>query len=390
MLFFLPQIYIGTSGWSYEDWIGPFYSSKHNLFSQYTEIFSTAEINSTFYSFPSYDFMKKLSKASPPGFKFSLKLTKILTHKKLLNPRLGIFKDLEMFLNNIKPLKDSGKLGAILIQMPPKPPSSFPYFEEFISKLPSDKFQFAVEFRHIEWLTDEYFKILNENNIACVTVDEPLLPPVLSFTADFSYFRWHGRGRRPWYYYLYSEEELKEWVPKIREAVDKNKVFYGYFNNHFRGYAPRNALQMLKLLGIANRRQRQKLKEIDTYFKETEREKTKESIIKAFESGKFEDVLKGFSGIKRYERAVDIPDSEVYIREEGEKIYGKVKEYKIIIDLEGKDIIHNCEDWKKRVEGKKFCKHVTKFFLALPRNKALRILEDIVSNFDEWSFVYEG
>ncbi len=390
MLFFLPQIYIGTSGWSYDDWIGPFYTDKYRLFSQYTEIFNTTEINSTFYSLPSYDFMRKLAKAAPPGFKFSVKMYKGLTHKKLLNPKLGVFDDLQLFLKNISPLWKNGVLGAILIQMPPKSPSHFPYFEEFLSKLPSDKYQFAVEYRHPEWLKDENFKILSENNVAYVVVDEPLLPPIVKLTADFSYFRWHGHGQRPWYYYLYSEEELKEWVPKVREAVNKSKRFYGYFNNHFRGYAPKNALQMLKLLGVANRRQRTKLNEIDKYFKETEREKTREAIIKVFQTGNVEDIVREFSGTRRYERALEIPDSQVSFKVEGDIIRGKVKDYSIVIDLDEKSIIHDCEDWKKRVEGKKFCKHVAKFFLAIPRELALRILTDIASNFEDWSFEYRG
>ena len=108
------------------------------------------------------------------------------------------------------------------------------------------------------------------------------------------------------------------------------------------------------------------------------------------ESGDLENILREFSGNRRYERAIEIPDSQINLHIEGERIYGKVKEYKIVIDLEEKNIIHNCEDWKKRIDSKKFCKHVTKFFLSIPRNKALRILEDLISNFDEWSFIYEG
>jgi len=390
MLYFLPQIFIGTSGWSYEDWIGPFYKRKQNLFSQYSEIFNTTEINSTFYSIPTYGFMKQLSRAAPPGFKFSLKLYKGLTHKKLLNPKLGVLDDLEVFLKNIQPLKRNGMLGAILIQMPPKPPLAFPYFEEFLSNLPSDNYQFAVEFRHPEWLSDEYFKLLEESNVAYVVVDEPLLPSIVKVTSDISYFRWHGRGQRPWYYYLYSEEELKEWVPKVKEAIDKSKVFYGYFNNHFRGYAPKNALQMLSFLGVANRRQRLKLKEIDRYFKETAQEKTKEAIMKVIENGDREQIVKEFSGEKRFERALDIPDSAVDIKVEDRRIEAKVKEYTVVIDLDEKIIIHNCEDWRKRVDSKKFCKHVAKVFLMIPKEKALKVLNDIISNFEEWSFVYEG
>jgi len=84
-----------------------------------------------------------------------------------------------------------------------------------------------------------------------------LLPPEVHVTADFTYFRWHGRGKQPWFDYRYSEQELDEWVPKVRETAGKVKKVYGYFNNHYHGYAPENCLYLLERLGLMTDAQKQ-------------------------------------------------------------------------------------------------------------------------------------
>jgi uncharacterized protein YecE (DUF72 family) len=76
-------------------------------------------------------------------------------------------------------------------------------------------------------------------------------------TSNFSYFRWHGRGEKPWFDYRYSKEEIDEWVPKIKDSASKVKKVYGYFNNHFHGYAPENCLQLLEKLGLLTSEQKQ-------------------------------------------------------------------------------------------------------------------------------------
>jgi len=82
---------------------------------------------------------------------------------------------------------------------------------------------------------------LKDYQIAYTNVDEPLLPPEIHLTADFAYFRWHGHGQEIWFDYLYSKEELEPWVPKVEQAAASLKKVYGYFNNHYHGYAPETA-----------------------------------------------------------------------------------------------------------------------------------------------------
>ncbi len=382
------RLYVGTSGWDYEDWIGPFYSSEKHLFFQYSEVFNTVEINSTFYSYPSANFIKGLARVAPLGFKFSAKIPREITHKKKLNPSLGIENDLKRFLEIMHPLKASGKLGAFLVQLPPLARKDLHHFEDFLNILPTEKYRFAVEFRHESWLCEQIYSLLEKYNVAFTIVDEPLLPPVIKVTAGFAYIRWHGRGKRPWYYYMYSIKELEEWKPRVKKVMEETGIVFGYFNNHFRGYAPANALQMLNLLGIINRNQRRKLKEIEYYFNRRIAELIKEKARKIQpEKVSLEDLLLLFLDKKRLERGREIPDSQVKILEASDSlIKARVKNYTIIIDFKNKTILHDCADWEKRCTSMQFCKHMAKLFLTIPGKLARETLAKIAGELDEWEF----
>jgi uncharacterized protein YecE (DUF72 family) len=137
--------------------------------------------------------------------------------------------------------------------------------------LPSDV-SFAAEFRNKSWVgKGEAVELLRAHNVALTTVDEPLLPADTTTTADFAFVRWHGRGDKPWYNYRYRQDELREWKEKVEAIATKTKKVYGYFNNHFHGYAVENSLKMMELLGSANAQQRKLLaqvsKRIDAGFK---------------------------------------------------------------------------------------------------------------------------
>ncbi len=377
------RIYIGTSGWDYEDWIGSFYERETNLFSQYVRVFNTVEVNSTFYTLPTRKFLENLFRAAPRGFVFSLKMYRGITHKKLLNPK-AVEQELDLFFKSLEPVRSTGKLGAILIQLPPVGTKEIPWFRDFLELLPKG-YRYAVEFRDKSWLNENAWKTLAELNIAYTIVDEPLLPPDLVVTSDFTYIRWHGHGERPWYYYHYTLEELREWVPRIQKLADQVSLILGYFNNHFRGFAPHNALQMLALLGMLDREKKQVLKRMDEYFSSIPGDKLLEAR-KAVASGDVEGILRALAGEKRFARGLEISDRDVSVEMLGDSVAGRVKEYVVEISTRDRRIYHNCEDWRKQLESKRFCKHMVKFFLKIPRDTALRILNDIVSNIDEWDF----
>lgn len=386
----VPSVLIGTSGWSYEDWIGPFYATERGMFMQYSRIFRTTEINSTFYSMPSQKMVRGLSRAAPPGFVFSVKLFRGITHKKLLNPRLGAGEELSKFLEIAEPLRRGGRLGSVLIQLPPKPLSLFRgYIEDFLALLPTKKVRFALEFRHKSWLREEVYSLLERYDIGLVVVDEPSLPIVPRVTSDFAYIRWHGRGERPWYYYRYAEDELRKWVPIVKGLLDQADRVFGYFNNHFRGYAPLNALQMLSLLGAASKRQEQKLADVLEYFRIGTLEEVRRGLERASKRGSWESVIAILAGDTRFRRAQEMPDSNVGgLRISGSRVEAEVRDYVILIDVAGRIVVHDCEDWRKRIEEKRICKHVAKLLLVLPKRISENILKDISLNYDEWGFKY--
>jgi uncharacterized protein YecE (DUF72 family) len=250
------NIFLGTSGWSYREWEGHFYQKgEKRKLRAISRVFKTVEINSTFYRYPSKGLVMGWLRYSPSDFVFTAKLPKVITHDKKLGLKGDVKADLETYLELMRPLQLSGKLACLLIQLPPKydyNPENLKTFFEFLD--PS--FKYAVEFRNLSWMRMETWSLLKECNVAYTNVDEPLLPPEVHLTADFTYFRWHGRGERPWFDYLYEKAELDEWVPKVEEAAGNVKKVYGYFNNHFHGYAPENCLYLIEKLGLLSEEQK--------------------------------------------------------------------------------------------------------------------------------------
>ncbi len=257
------NIFIGCSGWSYEkDWVGTFYKSKRSMLSQYQEIFDITEINSTFYKYPDENLIGYLAKKTKPGFMMTAKFPRIITHDKRLGKVARIDEDVSYFLKIMRPLNDVRKLKALLIQLPPYDVNSLGNLESFLASL-SDEFRYAIEFRHKSWFTKQNFDLLEKYNVAFTVTDSPLLnQPVIWITTDFSYVRWHGHGKDIWYDYLYKYRELIDWAPIINKIAKETNAVYAFFNNHFRGNAPLNALEMLEILGIINPIQKKKLIEM--------------------------------------------------------------------------------------------------------------------------------
>jgi uncharacterized protein YecE (DUF72 family) len=204
-------------------------------------------------------------------FVFSAKLPKVITHDKKLGLKGDVKADLDAYLELMRPLQLGGKLACLLIQLPPKYDYNPENLESFFQLL-DPLFRYAVEFRNLSWMRDETWNLLESYKVSYVNVDEPLLPPEVHLTTDFTYFRWHGRGERPWFDYRYSKEEIEPWVPKVEKAAQKVKKVYGYFNNHFHGYAPENCLYLLENLGLLTEEQK----------KAKEKSKKKQSQLGAF------------------------------------------------------------------------------------------------------------
>ncbi len=255
-----PEIILGTSGFSFVDWIGPFYpegTRRADMLSLYAGRFSAVEINATYYRIPPASTMESLDQRTPARFEFVLKAHQSMTHEKF-PPDSTTF---EAFRACAAPLARSGKLRGVLLQFPWafRPTLGARKRLDLLSAELADVAPLFVEFRHASWLTDRVFRYLEERGIGYCSVDEPalpgLVPPLARITGKVGYVRLHGRNEANWwgkggdrYDYDYSPEELKEWVAKIRELAEKSSKVYVFFNNCHAGQAARNALLMRDMM----------------------------------------------------------------------------------------------------------------------------------------------
>ncbi|MFX0175653.1 MAG: DUF72 domain-containing protein [Candidatus Hodarchaeota archaeon] len=257
------KVLIGTSGWGYDEWVGPFYPknlSKEDYLSFYSEIFYTNEINTTFYNIPSKYIVENWVKKTPKNFVFSAKIPKSITHDCKLETN-ECLNDLHYFLEIMDPLIKSDKLLAFLLQLPPSfnKNDHFSNLKEFIEHWPGNLDQAAyhlvVEFRDKSWMSEDVFNYLKNNNLTYCSVIEPLLPPRMDVTnPKLAYIRFHGYGKEIWFDYLFEEEEIREWSIPIKNVINESERVGIYFNNHFSGYAAKNSLMMMKELNITPRK----------------------------------------------------------------------------------------------------------------------------------------
>jgi uncharacterized protein YecE (DUF72 family) len=385
----LNNIRLGTAGWSYREWIGPFYKKgETRMLRAHSRVFKTVEINSTFYAYPSKGTVMGWVRYSPEDYVFSVKLPKLITHEKMLNLEAGAEADLYRFCDLIRPMLLNGKLGCVLIQLPPKYAFDRDHLERFFGILPAE-FRFAVEFRNLSWVRDETWALLKKYGVAYTVVDEPLLPPDVRVTADFAYFRWHGHGSRPWFNYRYTPEELQPWVPKVCEAAKSAKTVYGYFNNHFHGYAVENCLQVLEMLRALTPQQAEAKITVERYFKRAAkiRKPTLEAFIEHREATR-ENLLAAFMDSTRLLRARRIKDGDVKIQEATDnQVKAVIRGYHVVIDLHNRTVQHDCADWSRMFPHKRFCKHIGKLLLTLGEKQAIDILKQLSAEKDAWEFM---
>jgi uncharacterized protein YecE (DUF72 family) len=257
-----PRVLVGTSGYSYDDWVGPVYpqgSARQDFLSLYSREFPIVELNFSYYQQPNPRMLDRMIDGTPSGFTFALKANRSMTHEIDENWE----KDIQAFRQGIQPLVGAGRLAAVLLQFP----YSFGYTPESRSRLSTlceklEGLPLAVEFRKSEWLREQVFEGLRRRGVSLVSVDEPdlpkLLPPTTETTGPFAYVRFHGRNKEAWwtgdnasrYDYLYNADELQEWVQRIRLILERVPVLLLFFNNHWRGNAAQNAREMRRLLQL--------------------------------------------------------------------------------------------------------------------------------------------
>jgi uncharacterized protein YecE (DUF72 family) len=250
---------IGTSGYSFEDWRGAFYPQdlpKGKMLDFYATQFDTVEINSTYYGIPSPSVFLHMANKTRDDFHFIVKVHADVTHK-----RKDSAESIQKLLEAVKPLEDAGKLQGFLAQFPysfKNNPDSRKHLKEVRAALGDHKL--FAEFRHRSWLTEKVLDGLKEYDIGFVSVDEPqiglMMPPEAHVTNGVGYVRFHGRNSETWYDhdkgdrydYLYSEQELQEWIPRIQQLESHASLIYLFFNNCHLGQAVKNAKMMKELL----------------------------------------------------------------------------------------------------------------------------------------------
>jgi uncharacterized protein YecE (DUF72 family) len=242
----MPEVRIGCSGFSYPHWKGIFYPeklSRRKWFQHYCSVFSTVELNVTFYRLPAPATFDKWYQETPLDFAFSLKGSRFITHVKRL---LVKEESLDLFFKGALRLKE--KLKVVLWQFPPTFKINTERLINFLKLLRGYPARNTFEFRHESWITSDVIEICKEHNTALCMADWPAFIDNLPLTSDYVYLRRHGEGGN--YDTCYSKAELKKDAKRIKDYLKSGKDVFTYFNNDAYGYAPRNARELIDLLPL--------------------------------------------------------------------------------------------------------------------------------------------
>lgn len=234
------EVRIGCSGWSYRDWRDDFYPPElpaRDWLAHYASVFDTVEVNATFYRLPKLEMVSSWAEQVPKGFLFAVKASRYLTHVK----RLGdLGPGLDRFWERIEPLREAGKLGPVLWQLPASFERDDDTLAAALSALP--KADHCFEFRHPSWFAPSVYKLLEEHGASLALGDDPRVDlPAASPSGPIAYQRLHhgsdGKDGN------YSDRELDTWRRRIAAWRARRRVFV-YFNNTELGFAPRNAAKL--------------------------------------------------------------------------------------------------------------------------------------------------
>ena len=252
----MPTPRIGTQGWNYDAWVGPFYpegTRPVDFLRVYARAFDTVEVDATFYAIPPAATLRDWASRVGEDFQFALKLPQEITHENRLR---NVAPALEQFFDRAREL--GPKLGPVLVQLGPDfAPTELPALATFLPTLPRD-IRVAVEFRQRGWIHDGVLALLAEHNVALALTDARWIPrkTMLSLaerpTADFTYIRWTGPDREIVDYsriQVDRSREIEAWA-RILPSIASKIAVYGYFNNHFAGHSPASARELQSRLGL--------------------------------------------------------------------------------------------------------------------------------------------
>jgi uncharacterized protein YecE (DUF72 family) len=250
------RIRLGTQGWNYDAWVGPFYppgTRVGDFLTVYARAFDTVEVDSTFYAIPASKTVRGWAERTPEGFTFALKLPQEITHERKLRDSDDLLTE---FADRARELGD--KLGPVLIQFGPDfAPTELPALAQFLPKLPRD-IRFTMEFRQKGWIHDGLLALLAEHHVGLTLTDgrwiqrKQMMSLANRPTSDFIYARWMGPDRSIVDFSRIQADrsrELETWAGILWELAEQGFDVYGYVNNHFAGHSPSSTRDLQRLLG---------------------------------------------------------------------------------------------------------------------------------------------
>jgi len=240
----MARVHVGTSGWTYDGWRGPFYPEevpKKDWLGHYGGRFSTAEVNGSFYRTPSLDAVRAWRKQTPDGFVFAWKASKFITHWKRLSEKSD--NSLALMETRLRAL--GPKCGPVLFQLPARFKMDCGRLEAFLKML-SKRRRYAFEFRDASWYTDEVFDLLHRHDVALCLSDHHDAPSPWVVTAKHVYMRGHGPGGR--YKDHYTDATLRKWARDITKWKRGRRDVFVYFDNDQKSAAPKDAERLIRMV----------------------------------------------------------------------------------------------------------------------------------------------
>jgi uncharacterized protein YecE (DUF72 family) len=240
----MSSVWIGTSGWTYDGWRGPFYPegmAKKDWLRDYATTFSTTEINGSFYRTPALGTVRNWREQAPTGFLFAWKASKFITHWKRLTPKCE--NSIDLMQTRLNALGQ--KLGAVLFQLPPHFSKNRERLVSFIEMLPA-RHRYAFEFRHESWYDDDILDVLRAHDVALCLSDHRDAPSPWVITAGHVYLRGHGPGGQ--YRGSYPTRTLHRWADAIATWQRQRREVLVYFDNDQKAAAPKDARRLMAMI----------------------------------------------------------------------------------------------------------------------------------------------
>lgn len=234
---------IGTSGWTYESWWGPFFPEglrKKEALCYYASVFACVELNAPFYRTPTLEAVRGWADQTPDDFRFAWKASRFITHWKRLTPAC----DSSLALMETRLERLGAKLGPVLFQLPPQMRANHERLASFLTLLRWGR-RYAFEFRHPSWYEPRVFDLLRDHDMALCISDHADAPAPFEATAGWIYLRGHGSSGR--YEGAYGEETLRDWARRIARWRGQGKDVWCFFDNDVKSAAPSDARRLIAL-----------------------------------------------------------------------------------------------------------------------------------------------